>query len=469
MKKKDKPPSVEIVDLSHFHKGNGLVATRDIRQGETLFTEQQSHIATSIQMPLRETANTQPFGPVLACQSCFSCLEPASSYFGNGNNALPMDYLWPIPEYSKEFQDILWNTVTNDDTEDKDANDENHDELFLEDAHGRILCENCQALFCCRLCQNSFRTQVLQDCCRYRRALGALLTVALDYDDTKSLADHWEVVLATRLFCASVTEQKGNSILDDNEVKAQKGSCLDKVLEGMCGDPTDLALLQLGIPYPSDNKNGCIFSVEPFYDAVCAALSLNYVLTKEEFSIFSLKFFERLVVVCKRNALDVKTKSSFSHYQDKVREVCCGISNKGGCGDNDSDTPDKEALQYYEQIVKSIGTVVMSNGHITGNVEEVLGQVDCCVLLPLFANINHDCNPSVNVVDGLPSSSSVGCRIDLVAIRDITKGDELSVSYLSPRAFELEEVHRNKRLEMNYLFRCRCSRCSTERQQQQHQ
>lgn len=463
MKKEENPPSVEIVDLTHLHKGNGLVATRDIRQGETLFTEQQSHIATSIQMPLRETANTQPFGPVLACQSCFSCLEPASSYFDNKNSALPMDYLWPTPEFSKEFQDILWNKSTKDDSEDSDVDnvDEDTHELFLEDAHGRILCRNCQALFCSRHCRNSFRTQVFPYCCRYRKALKALLTVTLDHDDTKSLADHWELVLATRLFCASVTEQKRNSILNYiNEVDSQQGSGLDKVLEGMCGDPADLALLQLGIPDTSDNKKDCTFSVEPFYNAVCVAVSLDDMLTEEEFAMFSLVFFERLAAVCKRNALDVKTKSSFSHYQDKVREVCCG---------NDSAYDVKEALQHYEKIVKRIGTVVMSNGHITGYVEEVLGQVDCCVLLPIFAHINHDCNPSVDVIDGFASSSRFGCRIDLVALRDITKGEELSVSYLSARAFELEEGYRNKRLRMNYLFACRCSRCSSEQQQQYSQ
>lgn len=165
------------------------------------------------------------------------------------------------------------------------------------------------------------------------------LTTILSWGD--SLTDHWEIVLATKLFCSVLTNYRTNRV-------ASYHTRLGNDPEGMCGSTKDLAMLKAGLRY----------FAEPFYDALCNGLSLE----ANEKEFFSRPSLERLVSVCKRNAVDVNTRSSFALYKGNMLQEY----------DGSTETP-----QYKQNIEDTTG-VLIRNG-FAGDVEE-LGQVDCYTL-----------------------------------------------------------------------------------------
>lgn len=73
---------------------------------------------------------------------------------------------------------------------------------------------------------------------------------------------------------------------------------------------------------------------------------------------------------------------------------------------------------------------------------------------PTIAKINHSCEPNTEwqFVDGTP-------RIDLVALRDIQEGGELTISYIDQ---DLPIEERQAILRERYGFECRCSKCKLD-------
>lgn len=478
-RKEDEPllsPPVKLVDLTHLHKGNGLVACRKIVQGEIIWTE-ACHPAATIQMPSRSTccysnhnnrensAANRPFGPKLACENCFCNLEPVSAYFyqeteeeenRHGTPSLPAKHLWPVTDYSTKMQMILNNNNKSDEEDNELEADTTKN--FIQDLQGRCVCRNCQILFCSSHCRDIFSQQVSHSCCQYRNALEAIQNVAYyqDHDTASSLADHWVIVMAMRLFCGMLTVYR----TQDNVLPANQ--CIGQIVQGMCGDVSDEQGLELGI------NTGTRYTVEPFYKAICTALQIGE-LTAEQ-ALFSLEFFEQLTAACRRNTLNVKTKSSFTTYEENIL-----TQNKttGSCGS------DKINVSFED-----IGKVLIHHGYYAD--VEALGQVDCCAMLPLFAKMNHSCDPSVDVIDALvPVVHHKSCAtatriidadsvdddgyfyccsqsIQLVALRDICEGEELSVSYLSSHAMSMGVAYRMEDLKAKFLFTCECSRCTAE-------
>ncbi|XP_066532085.1 histone-lysine N-methyltransferase SMYD3 isoform X2 [Hoplias malabaricus] len=73
-------------------------------------------------------------------------------------------------------------------------------------------------------------------------------------------------------------------------------------------------------------------------------------------------------------------------------------------------------------------------------------------LYPSFSLLNHDCRPNCVMV-------FLGKRLQLRAVRNIPKHEELTISYtdvLAPR------VERRAQLQQQYHFFCQCQRCNTE-------
>lgn len=417
--KKARPP-VHIVDLTKFQKGNGLLASRDIEKGETIWTE-VCHTTTAIQIPNREMTNGRPFGPVRACENCFASLEPLSTYFDK-DYPIPQACLWPVPEYSPELEAVMTATTT--------TNKTTLSSRYLKDHQGRFACQGCQIIFCSHQCKQVFLKEVAEDCCRYRAALGAIADIVFDKGQNSYLADHWEIVLAMRLFCSILTGMRITNTMPGDSV-------LGKQLDGMCGVPTNSR-------YLDEDDSSTVNILKPVYRAFFNIFQLK----ESESTVLSQSYFERLIIVCRRNTLDVKTKSPFAIYEENV------LQNDRGDSKGSDDL----------QLSKAFAKFLLQNAN-AGDIEEIAGQVHCCVLLPLFSKTNHACEPNVDIIDGLSSISTDTGRssqIQLISIRDIAQGEELLVSYLSPHAIKLNESQRNLRLKSRYFFTCRCSRCVAE-------
>jgi SET domain len=383
----DPPVQVRHIPGKEF----GLVATRAIPQGQAVFAEQAA-LGAVIPMPNSYYCPSH-------CATCLQCMEPASSLFGEDEDALPLSHLWPHPEFCQEWKEA----VERDDDEEEDILVL---DKYLHDSHGRILCRHCKTLFCSTDCHTTFKSKIMNDCCRYQKLQQDLDDLVYSHDDTKSLSDYWEVLLAIRMLCRLQN--------DDRLVDAMKG---------MCGQADQLATLQVGLCL-DDKKT---YTVTPFYELLCDSLVLDE-------KVFSLEFFERLVIVCKRNAVEMYPISLFSAYETALRRAC----------------PQEASSLLAKTVRKQLATSRMDLYS--------MGTIRCCAVLFLFARLNHSCDPNLEIRDLGPQPA-----VELVALREIRPGEELSICYLSEDCQKRAAPQRNQQLESRYLFTCLCSRCVEER------
>lgn len=96
-------------------------------------------------------------------------------------------------------------------------------------------------------------------------------------------------------------------------------------------------------------------------------------------------------------------------------------------------------------------------------IDEESGDFEDCEGSGLFllqSACNHECNPSAEI--SFPSNNHV---LVVKALRNIKKGEEISISYL-PCCDRARSRHsRQKILRENYLFICNCSLCTSQAQQ----
>jgi hypothetical protein len=73
---------------------------------------------------------------------------------------------------------------------------------------------------------------------------------------------------------------------------------------------------------------------------------------------------------------------------------------------------------------------------------------------PTIARMNHSCDPNVEwkFVNGT-------AEVELVALRPISQGEELFISYIDQT---MDVSHRREKLRSLYGFLCECWRCITE-------
>lgn len=87
------------------------------------------------------------------------------------------------------------------------------------------------------------------------------------------------------------------------------------------------------------------------------------------------------------------------------------------------------------------------------------------------ALLNHSCIPNCAVICNIEDNAKektiqndnkVGC-LEIRAIADIRKGEELTISYVDLTSDEMKNViHRREHLKEEYLFDCTCKRCCEE-------
>ena len=85
--------------------------------------------------------------------------------------------------------------------------------------------------------------------------------------------------------------------------------------------------------------------------------------------------------------------------------------------------------------------------------------IQIAALFSLTARINHSCDPCAELRGG----EFIDCHVDLIAKRDICKGEEIRISYINlGKTAGRAATDRNKRrreLKARYLFDCDCNKC----------
>ena len=107
------------------------------------------------------------------------------------------------------------------------------------------------------------------------------------------------------------------------------------------------------------------------------------------------------------------------------------------------------ALLHYSLLNKEPG--------MDRQVEERV-TVEIAAVFPLTARINHSCAPKAEV----RSQEFIDCTMDLVAITDVEKGEEIIISYILRRAGEQSRRKRQRELQAKYLVICDCERCKED-------
>jgi len=272
------------------------------------------------------------------------------------------------------------------------------DEGYRVDKYERRRCQKCQTTFCSRGCLTSFSTN-LGSCCTFAR-----IKSCLD-EDTQSA-----VLLAARMFIASTHSLRKRRKLTDYPSM-------------LCGTEEDCTVLDLGMM-----KEG-VLTLEPLYRLLITTLKLS----EKEQEPLSISYLGSLAAKAARNSFGIQPTSPFQTYYSAL------IRSHGG-----RNASEKTRQQVWKALnvepVPGCDTIV--NARVTPEVAAIFG---------LTANINHDCEPNCCI-----SSSFVDARIDVVALRDIAVGEEITISYVPPR---LRFQQRQRELRAKYLFDCTCYRC----------
>lgn len=461
-------PSVQIFNMSHERRGNIMIASKSFSKGDIIFSERALE---GVQMPrgicikcklssqsgASNNSNHQLY-KVRGCQQCFKSLEPASSCLfvpnnnsplhscdQNKNEALPLSHLWPIPEYVEGKND---ETMTSGSYDHLKAFEDN-DKLWV-DSVGRVTCQRCSSIFCNLYCAKN-HLEAVGDCCNVTDSIVELIHAIYCCDESNRSSaggdDGIEVrkgidadgyldinpvlLLATRMFCVLVNRNRNAAV---------KGGLVNP-FECLCGEEEDITPLRLGL---LDSESGR-YTMKSAYDAISSVLQLS---GDECDTCFSLKVFHKTVAAAQRNAISLMTGSPFrTYYQAMIRET-------GGRGS-------ARQKQVSSNIACALGS---RDGNLTRNMDRIVE--DKCVvkmggIFTLASMMNHSCEPCAEII----GHEYVDCNIDVVAKRDIKKGEEITISYLGVQQKSFSAISRSRRqreLEARYLFTCTCSFCTQQ-------
>ncbi|KAL7560061.1 hypothetical protein ACA910_016123 [Epithemia clementina (nom. ined.)] len=512
----ERPPVVPVQFLhNQQQRGKGLISTKPIRKGETIYTERA---AVATQLP-------QDLSVVRACQFCFRSMEPASSLVlacshstknGDKNNKddymgdmttltpsppretsyeLPLKELWPVPEFEFAYSTTI------------PLNQNGNKTLLRIDKWKRMHCTVCDSWFCSEYCLNELEREVGNHCLS-RQALDLLLvpnrsrsnnqTRTTEFTNKNNRADNngshkddeeededdgddqaqAPVALATRMFAMAVHQYR-------NSPKYWEETC---VWNGLCGSAADLTFLELGSRFRvatasiNDSKTttcgddeilrqhkqlppeSFAYTLKHLYQRLTKLFDVTL---KEQTAGLSLNLLETLACMAARNGFGYSTQSPFvSYYQALLRQAGRGSAQ-------------------HEALKSKVATALGSpNGTLERGMDrQVSNRVvpQLVALFPLTARINHSCciqppadtdrvcnhnnnldnNPQEDLVNAeVQNQVFVDCHMDLVATRNIAAGQELLISYLGPRCGKTNTVKRRRELKAKYLFDCTCSKCN---------
>lgn len=111
-----------------------------------------------------------------------------------------------------------------------------------------------------------------------------------------------------------------------------------------------------------------------------------------------------------------------------------------------------------KKLEQAIDDLYMKMDEFSGQFLNVEGSG----LYQLQSKINHSCDPACEIV--FPDSNHV---LQVVALRNIAQGEEISISYLDECVLARSRHSRQKVLRENYIFNCDCTKCQLEKDQQE--
>ncbi|CAH2003454.1 unnamed protein product [Acanthoscelides obtectus] len=147
----------------------------------------------------------------------------------------------------------------------------------------------------------------------------------------------------------------------------------------------------------------------------------------------TLEGFQSLLALIGTNGQGVGT-SAISQWVKNVTEMELPEMERKGI--------DKFIDWLYDQMEENVGQFLNNEG---------------VALYTLQSACNHSCIPNAE-----PSFLHNNHRLSLIAVRDILEGEEILISYLDECTLTRSRHSRQKELTKNYLFQCKCPKCSEQ-------
>eukprot|EP00978_Attheya_sp_CCMP212_P025350 scaffold81381_cov57-Attheya_sp.AAC.7 len=332
--------------------------------------------------------------------------------------------------------------------------------------------------------------------CRQMRALGED-----PHPDTGSLLD---AILAPYLDFTQVPWWTvATTPLLASPMGLVEASGLDLALRRLCNQSASLLKEAFLVQYSSSSSSSVQRSKVD---------TLRHVVEEECSFLFEQDFFGRMIGTFEQNAIGIRSRHPLcrSIFDPNLRIEChddvvkC-IENAGFIGDcgadeNNDDEPDEETAQNQDENSQNIdddeadeedytvaeiasflselkideiyGTNESSKNNQDEDDEEaedtdgddldlLFTPLDGTALYYTACKMNHSCDP--NIVAGYQTSGFTWGKehplvLQCVALRDISKGDELCISYIANN----EPLQQRQEQLSNYGFDCRCSKCMAE-------
>jgi hypothetical protein len=283
------------------------------------------------------------------------------------------------------------------------------------DKFGRICCRSCRSWTCSKACWNKL-TEELGGCCKITAMVDKLSSLLPEFQPSVVLAIHMS---------AACLQRHRRTIKND------------WWLNGMCGDSQDMNALELGLAETDDHGN-TNYTLKPVYDAIVSDWELSECETRE----LSLDYFQKLACTAARNGVCLATQSPFQvYYSALVRSAGRGS-------------------KQHEQVKGQVA-LLGSSGQLERGMDRAINALvapEINAIFPLTARINHSCLPNAQIA----SQEFVDSHMDLLALRDIEPGEEISISYIATGKGlgQMSTNRRQRELQVKYLFMCNCNKCA---------
>ena len=159
----------------------------------------------------------------------------------------------------------------------------------------------------------------------------------------------------------------------------------------------------------------------------------------------------RVLAMVSSNATRVAPLSSFADYLAASRGARRRAANSAADGEGGGSL---RALQAHCEALRASLSNGLRGDESADEVADAAYGARGSSLFVLQSKINHACAPNAKLVCAFTDAT-----IDIVAERDLRRGDEICISYIGPG---LGRVRRRQLLRTNYGFGCVCSLCSSE-------
>lgn len=118
-----------------------------------------------------------------------------------------------------------------------------------------------------------------------------------------------------------------------------------------------------------------------------------------------------------------------------------------------------QTILYNSYLMTNCTTTHAGSKATSAHHQHIILKINA--IMPLFARLNHSCDPNCMVMLNMHGSK---CVVTLKAIKNIRSGDELCISYLTDVCQSRSD--RQSQLCVGMCFDCTCTRCRVEKTQE---